>query len=82
MSIGHILNGTQTIAGTDDWRVAFNDISTQPVFREFTYTRTLDPTVQFQTLTGTVTAVPEPETLTLIVLGLAAVAGRSRRKTR
>jgi len=82
MSIGHILNGTQTIAGTDDWRVAFNDISSRPAFREFTYTRTLDPTAQFQTFTGAVAAVPEPETVALMGVGLAAGAAWRRRKTR
>ena len=82
MSIGHVLNGTQTIAGTDDWRVAFNDISSRPAFREFTYTQTLDPTAQFQTFTGAVTAVPEPETMALMAAGLAAVAAWRRRKTR
>ena len=82
LSIGHILNGTQTIAGTEDWRVAFNDFSSRPAFREFTYTRTLDPTAQFQTFTGAVTAVPEPETMALMGVGLAAVAAWRRRKTR
>jgi hypothetical protein len=59
-----------------------NDISSRPAFREFTYTRTLDPTAQFQTFTGAVTAVPEPETMALMAAGLAAVAAWRRRKTR
>ena len=82
LSIGHVLNGTQTIAGTDDWRVAFNDISSLPAFREFTYTRTVDPIAQFQTFNGAVAAVPEPETMALMSVGLAAVAAWRRRKTR
>jgi hypothetical protein len=82
MSIGHIQNGTQTIAGTDDWPVAFNDISSNAAFREFTHTRTLDATAQFQTFTGAVTAVPEPETIALMGVGLAAVAAWRRRETR
>lgn len=71
MSIGHSLNGTQTVAGTDDWRIAFNTISTAPSFREFTYTRANTPGVQFQTFSGSVSAVPEPATAASLAAGLA-----------
>lgn len=73
MSIGHVLNGTQTFMGTDDWRIAFNRISTAPSFREFTYTSALSPGVQFQTFVGSVSAVPEPGTPALLALGLLSM---------
>jgi hypothetical protein len=80
MSIGQILNGTQTLPGTDDWRIAFNDISSHPAFREFTYTLTTEATSQFQTFTGAVAAVPEPESIALMGVGLAAGAAWRRRR--
>lgn len=82
MAIGHSLNGTVTAMGTDDWRVAFNTISTAPSFREFTYTRANAPGVQFQTFAGSVSAVPEPATAASLAAGLALVMLARRRRTR
>lgn len=78
MSIGHSLNGTATTMGTDDWRIAFNSISTAPRFREFTYTQTSAPGAQFQTFAGAVTAVPEPATAALTGLGLVLLVAARR----
>jgi hypothetical protein len=66
------LNGTVVNAGTDDWRVALNNVSTNPTFREFVYS-TSSSTVTFVTTTGTATAVPEPASLALLGVGLAAI---------
>lgn len=67
---------TVVIAGTDDWRFAVNNISSQPVFREFQYA-TPDFQVQlFTTTQGRATLVPEPGALALAVLGLALAGGR------
>jgi hypothetical protein len=79
MSIGHVLNGTGTVAGTDDWRIAFNTISATPGFREFTYTVAGRPEL-FQSFVGQVSQVPEPATLALGAVGLAAVLARYRRR--
>lgn len=79
MSIGHTLNGTATTMGTDDWRIAFNTISTAPGFREFTYTQASAPGAQFQTFAGSVTAVPEPTTAAFMGLGLAVLLAARRR---
>lgn len=81
MSIGHGLNGTQTVMGTDDWRIAFNRISTAPSFREFTYTSALAPGVQFQTFVGTASAVPEPPASALLALGLVSLLVARRRSS-
>ncbi len=75
MSIGHVLNGTQTVAGTDDWRIALNGISTAPSFREFTYTLAAEPSALFQTFTGSVTAVPEPAAVQMLAVGLGGLCG-------
>lgn len=77
MSIGHALNGTGTVAGTDDWRIAFNTISTAPGFREFTYGVAGDPLL-YQSFVG---QVPEPATVALWALGLAAVLRICRVRT-
>ena len=37
LAIGHQLNGTVVNTNTDDWRVAFNTVSTNLTFREFAY---------------------------------------------
>lgn len=81
MSIGHVLNGTQTFMGTDDWRIAFNRISTAPSFREFTFTSALSPGVQFQTFVGTASAVPEPGTSALLALGVMTLLAARRQSS-
>lgn len=78
LAIGHSLNGTVVNPGTDDWRVAFNNISTNPTFREFAYSTSSSQSV-FVTTTGTASAVPEPATLTLLGVGLAAIRVARRR---
>ena len=79
MSIGHVLDGTVVNAGNDDWRVAFNSISTGPSFREFTYARATAPGAIFTTFNGTASVVPEPASMVLWGIGLAALAMRRRR---
>jgi hypothetical protein len=79
VAIGHSLNGTVTTAGTDDWRVAFNNAATNPTFREFTYT-TAGTNVLFVSTTGTVTA-PEPATVALLGVSALGLAWRRRRRS-
>jgi hypothetical protein len=74
LSIGDALNGTNTLVGTNDWRIAFNAVSTAPSFREFTYTLA-SARSQFQTFSGTATAVPEPGTFALLAVGLLGMFG-------
>lgn len=72
---------TLVAGGTNDWRFGVTDVSTNPVFREFVYGVESIPAVTFITTTGSLTAVPEPGTLTLLSLGLAGLASRKRRRT-
>ena len=82
MSIGHLLNGTQTLPGTDDWRIAFNTVSTAASFREFTYTLASAPGLQFQTFNGSISVVPEPAPVWLLGLGLVPLLLAHRRAVR
>jgi hypothetical protein len=75
LAIGDVLNGTLVVAGTSDWRVAFNNASTAPTFREFTYSTAGAPTLYVST-TG---VVPEPATLALFALGVVAFRLSRRR---
>jgi hypothetical protein len=78
LAFGHAANGgTPTAFGTDDWRVAFNNISTAPSFREFTYTTTAFANGQYQTFVG---RVPEPGTFGLAALALVGLVGARRRR--
>jgi hypothetical protein len=79
LAIGHQLNGTVVNTNTDDWRVAFNTVSTNPTFREFAYASSSVSGV-FVTPTGAVAPAPEPVTLTLLGLGLASVRFMRRRR--
>jgi hypothetical protein len=78
LAIGHSANGgTPTAFGTDDWRVAFNNVSTAPSFREFTYTTTALTNGQYQTFVG---RVPEPGTFGLAALAIVGLIGARRRR--
>jgi hypothetical protein len=79
LSISHTLDGTIVNPGNDDWRVAFNTISTSPSFLEFTYARSSAPGTIFMTFTGNASAVPEPTPLALLVIGLTGLSVRRRR---
>lgn len=75
-------NGPTTVvtAGTDDWRFAVTNISTNPVFREFWYGSASIPDSVFKASTGSISAIPEPSKLVLFGLGLAGLAlARGRR---
>jgi hypothetical protein len=78
LSISHTLDGTIVNAGNDDWRVAFNSISTRPTFLEVTYARAAAPGAIFMTFTGAASAVPEPTSLVLLgLVGLPLISSRS-----
>jgi hypothetical protein len=79
LSISHTLDGTMVNAGNDDWRVAVNSISTGPSFREFTYASADAPGAIYMTFTGTASPVPEPASMALAGIGLAAWSVRRRR---
>jgi hypothetical protein len=68
-------NGPTTVvtAGTNDWRFAVTNVSTNPVFREFVYSNA-GATTSFLTTTGTVSAVPEPGSAWLLLGGLGSLA--------
>jgi hypothetical protein len=76
LAIGNLLNGTLVIAGTEDWRVAFNNASGQLGFRELTYS-TASTDRLFISTTG---VVPEPGALSLagLAIGMLALARRRR----
>ena len=76
LAVGHRLSGTVVNAGTDDWRVAVNDISTAPTFREFAYATSSTSRV-FVTNTGSI--APEPGTLALFGVGAIGLARKRRR---
>jgi hypothetical protein len=80
VAIGHTLNGTVVNPATADWRVAFNTPAS-PTFRELAYA-TPDTNVVFVTQAGLATPVPEPGTLALLGLGLAALRSARRRQAR
>lgn len=78
LAIGH---GPTTVvtAGTDDWRFAVTNVSSNPVFREFVYSEATIADATFLTNTGTVAMIPEPATGALLALGLAALRLRRPR---
>ena len=81
LRVGGIENGTNTTApGTADFTVLIESISTVPVFSTARYSTVANTAENSgDMLTGSVTRVPEPASLGLLVLGAAALAGIRRR---
>lgn len=81
LAIGHALAGTAVDAGTDDWRLALDTVSSSPSFREFTYAVGSLPGGPFMSTGGTLAPVPEPWSGALMAAGLVVLARRFHRRS-